>query len=252
MIREVDLLEYNKLIQVQINNGVDYSEQYKGSRKTLIVRNKPLVSLLLSGSYLDLGNLTDKQFGSFLGLFKNHIYKQVSKKNLYHLKIDYNGLSRGKNKQAFDKAEIMNTWYNVDLNSAYWQMGYVLGYVSKNFYEKYIDNDEYKSAKRFCYSFLARQNFREYSNGNRIYCDNSLDQQIFDNIRNKLYCIIERALDICQDDYLEYNIDSITVSNSKLPAVIQFFDDLQLKFSVNEFVKLSENKFILKGRVRNF
>jgi hypothetical protein len=99
---------------------------------------------------------------------------------------------------------------------------------------------------------LARQNFREYSNGNRIYCDNSLDQQIFDNIRNNLYCIIERALDICQDDYLEYNIDSITVSNSKLPAVIQFFDDLQLKFSVNEFVKLSENKFILKGRVRNF
>ena len=252
MIREVSQDEYNKLINLQISNGVSYSEQCKGSRKTLIVKNRPLVSLLLSGSYLELGDLTDKQFGSFLGIFKNHIYKRISKENLFDLKINYNGLSRGKNKENFNKAEILCKWYNVDLNSAYWQMGYNLGYISKNFHDKYLYRDEYKSAKRFCYSFLARPNFRIYSSGNKIECDNTLDQRIFDNIRNKLYCIIEDCLNLSENDYLEYNIDSITIPENKLNIVIDYLEKNNLVYTINDYIKLSDTQFILKNKVRKF
>jgi len=252
MIREVDLDEYNKLIQVQKNNGVSFSEQYKGSRKTLFVRNKPLASVLLSGSFLDLGELTEHQFGSFLGLFKRHLYQQYKKNELQHLKINYNGFSRGKNKELFKKAELLHRWYNIDLNSAYWQIGFMLGYVSKNFHDKYIDRPEYKSAKRLCYSFLARQNFKEYSGGIKIFCDGSMDQQIFDNIRNKLYLVIEQALMISNDDYLEYNIDSVTISHSKLEAVKKMFDDYGLRYSINDYIKISSKEYLLKDKVRIF
>lgn len=252
MIREVSLAEYNKLINLQIENGVSYSEQFKGSRKTLIVKNRPLVSLLLSGSYLELDNLTNNQFGSFLGLFKNHIYRQLKKNDLFDLKISYNGLSRNKNKKLYEQAPILTTWYNVDLKSAYWQMGYILGYVSKNFYSKYMELDEYKSAKRFCYSFLARPNYRIYSNGQRINCDNTMDQQIFDNIRNKLYSIIQQGLDLCENECIEYNIDSITVSSRYLKTITDYFDSLSLVYSVNEMLKLNEHQYLLKNKVRKF
>ena len=89
MAKPVSLERYSEIVELQKKNGVPFSEHFKGSRKTLYVYNKPFVTLLSGGNYLDLGDISDAQFKSFIGTFKKTLYKRkkTHKKLNYDLKI---------------------------------------------------------------------------------------------------------------------------------------------------------------------
>lgn len=256
MTKNVTLERYNSLVELQIKNGVPYSEHYKGSRKTLFVHEKPYVTLLSGGNYLEIGEISDAQFNSFIGTFKKTLYKNIieNPKLLTH-KVEFSGTSRGKNREAFNSIPVDSYFWSLDLSSAYWQMGYRLGYVSKNFYEKYIGNDDYKVVKRLCFSFLARCNYKTYQYKNENYqidCDNTLDQLVYDNIRHELYNIIAGALEIAGDNYIDYNIDAIGFKNGVRKEVVQYFKEQNLVFKMLPAVKVSETHYDLKDKIKKF
>jgi len=247
---------YSELLELQIKNGVPISEHFKGSRKTLIVYNQPFVTTLAGGNYLELGGISDAKFKSFIGIFKKTLYKNIQDHpELLIKKIVFNGTSRGKNITAFNSVPVESYFWNLDLSSAYWQMGYRLGYVSKFFYEKYIDNNDYKVAKRLCFSFLARCNFKTYMvNGQKyeIACDNTLDQLVYDNIRKELYKIIAGALEIAGESYIDYNIDAISFKNDKRKEVVKYFEESHLVFKLIPAIKISETHYEIKDKIRKF
>ena len=256
MAKPVSLERYSELVELQKKNGVPYSEHFKGSRKTLIVHNKPFVTLLTGGNYLELGEISDAQFNSFIGAFKKNLYKKLAQTpDLITKKILFSGTSRGKNKDAFNSVPVESYYWNLDLSSAYWQMGYRLGYVSKTFYEKYISRNEYKVVKRLCFSFLARCNLKTYNwNGEpyEIICDNTLDQLVYDNVRNELYKIISGALDIAGEDYVDYNIDAISFKQNVKKEIVSYFEEQGLVFKLLPVIKVSETEYNLKDKIRNF
>jgi hypothetical protein len=256
MAKSVTAEKYSELLELQIKNGVPYSEHTKGSRKTLIVHNKPFVTLLDGGKYLELGQISDAQFSSFIGTFKKTLYKNISENpELFTKQIKFNGTSRGKNRKSFESVPTESYFWNLDLSSAYWQMGYRLGYVSKKFYEKYIFNDDYKVVKRLCFSFLARSNYKTYTFNNEKYqieCDNTLDQLVYDNIRNELYKIIDGALEIAGDNYVDYNIDAISFTNKARKEVVKYFEEQKLVFKLIPAIKVSPTHYELKDIVRKF
>lgn len=256
MAKAVTLERYLELVELQKKNGVPYSEHCKGSRKTLYVYNKPFVTLLAGGNYLDLGDISDAQFNSFIGTFKKTLYKNLSESpDLITKKIVFAGTSRGKNREAFNSVPVESYYWNLDLSSAYWQMGYRLGYVSKNFYEKYISRNEYKVVKRLCFSFLARCNFKTYNFNGEEYemvCDNTLDQLVYDNVRNELYNLIAGALDIAGHDYIDYNIDAISFKQSVKKQVVQYFEEQGLVFKLLPVIKVSETEYEVKDKIRKF
>lgn len=256
MAKPVSQERYDELLELQKRNGVPFSEHFKGSRKTLYVYNKPFVTLLSGGNYLELGEISDLQFKSFIGTFKKSLYKNLSETpELMTKKIVFNGTSRGKNHSAFQSVPVESYYWYLDLNSAYWQMGYRLGYVSKNFYEKYITKDEYKVVKRLCFSFLARCNYKHYNfNGENIeiVCDNSVDQLVYDNVRNELYKIIAGALDIAGDSYIDYNIDAISFKQNVKKQVVQYFEQQGLVFKLLPVVKISDTHYEVKDKIKKF
>jgi hypothetical protein len=251
---EVGLDEYEQIKRVQLQNGSDVREHSHGSRKKLFVLNK-LVAAHAHTSNLDLGDLNQKQFVSFLGTFNKHLYAKFLKQpELYNLDITFSGIAREKNAGFWHSLKKGTYFYNVDLSSAYWQIAHKLGYISTKFFEDYQNVDSYKQAKRYCISFLARTNktmFRMPNAEYEIHCDNSVLQKVYDNIRNELYNCVQKSI-FNVSDWLEYNIDGVTVMSDNLDAVCEEFKGMGLAFKITECRKVSETEYTYGSKLRVF
>ena len=247
--------EYDKLQNVQFLNKNFVTEQYIGSRKKLFSNNK-MIATVSAYNNLEIGGITKTQFNSFLGTFNKQLYKQFSKDpSLYDLKIDFKGVSREKNIEQWELLKEGDYFYNLDLRSAYWQVAHKLGYLNDKMFETYMPTDEYKMAKRVCISFLARKNYMLYHPANedsfKIQCDTGVLTQVYKNIRHYLY----RTMTSCISDdlkWLEYNIDGITVTSEYLLQIGKYFQDLNLKYKINECRKLNDKEYLYGGKQRKF
>lgn len=255
-MKQVSSEKYVQLLNLQKSNCTPYSEHIQGSRRTLIVYNKVVCTTIVGGSFLDIGSISDSQFISFLATFKRGLYAAIKKNpEIAYNKISFKGTSRSKNKAKFDSIPVNDFYWNIDIVSAYWQMGYRLGYVSKTFYTKYMHNPAYKQVKRLAFSFLARTNFRLYvlnDNKYRIDCDNTIHQTVYDNVRNELYSIISRVVEEAKDDYIDYNIDSVSVTKYKKDQILNYFKGLGIEVKATPVIKISEKEYSHKDRIRKF
>jgi peptide methionine sulfoxide reductase MsrB len=252
---EIDQEHYENTKSVLIKNGASVSEQTHGSRKILIADGS-ICGFSETRYYIPLSeNITKSQFNSFLGAFTKSLYNQIKKNNdLLSLQIDFDGVSRDKNPAAWKKIKSKEIFYNVDLSSAYWQMAFRLNYISKNLYESYMFRDEFKEAKRYCVSFLARENEMNYFDGReiaRVTCDISALERIYGNIRNSLYNSIDELKQI-SSTWVEYNIDGISVSAKELQKICEALDKMNLIYKVNECIKIDKFEYYQKGKIRKF
>lgn len=255
-MKEVSVEKYNTLINLQKNNGTNYSEHLKGSRRILKVNNR-IVCATSTSSGIDLGEISKEKFIGFIASFKRNIYSHMENNpDNFHKKIDFYGFSRKKNRNKWSELPLTTKFWNIDLSSAYWQMGYRLGYISKNFYLKYLHKDEYKQAKRLCFTFLARHNLKTYFFNKSEYtieCDNSCEQLIYDNVRNELYNIIAICNQIAELDCLEHNIDGITICCPQVKEkIIEYLKNEDLHFKINEGIKISDSQYFIKSKIRKF
>ena len=254
--KQVTEEEYQKILALQIINNNSYSEHFRGSRKTLIVFEREICSVLSGGDNLHLGEITDRQFKSFLGSFMRGLYRQFDKHpNLIDHEVEFSGLSKGKNRLEFDKIRNHSYYWNIDLSSAYWQIGHKLGYISDTFYQKYIHKDDFKVVKRLCFSFLSRTNWREYNVNDQTFtisCDNTIERQVYKNVRKELYKTISGALKIAGDEYIDFNIDAISVTKAKRNEILDYFQDQNLEVKLNRVTKINDLQVEVKGKIRNF
>ena len=251
---EIKPEEFNKLIDIQFRTKRFVKEQTIGSRKNLYLDNK-IVATTTHTSNLPIGSITKQQFASFLGAFNRNLYTQLkANDHLMMLTIRFDGITRGSNKNLFKTLEEGEIFYNIDLSSAYWQVAYKLGYISDSLFEKYINQDEFKEAKRYCISFLARPNKMSYSqpNGDKftIHCDTGVLQNVYSNIRNALYSSIQKAKECL--NVLEYNIDGITVTKEDAPIVKERLTKMGFIFKSTLCLKMSDGQYKSGKKVKTF
>lgn len=248
---EVNAERYDAIKNIQTRNGTPFNEHRFGSRKNLWV-NKSIIASTATYSNLQLGELPQEQFVAFLAGFNRHLYTQFDKNpTLFDLKIQFNGISKQKNTPLWNSMKIPSFFYNIDLDSAYWQIAHRLGYISNTMFERYKDQDEYKQAKRYCISFLARTNSMSYANGYEIQCDISPLQRVYDNIRNELYLCIQKCVQ-CAENCVEYNIDGLSVLVGDIQPVKNCLYEMKLDFKITECVKISPTHYRCKGKERLF
>lgn len=256
---DVPETEYRKIVAMQDQNKTLYIEQTFGSRKKLFVEGN-LIATTASNSNLDLGELSQQQFYSFLGAFNRTLYKQFhTYPELFNLRVSFKGVARSKNIQVWNTMKTGMYFYNVDLSSAYWQMAYKLGYISKKLFDAFMNVDTYKEAKRYCISFLARsckttyrmldtgQNVKQFT----VVCDTQPLRQVYDNIRNKLYETIQEGISGI-DDHVEYNIDGVSVLAKDLDVVRSRFREMGLTYKTTECRKVSDFEYTYGCKLRNF
>ena len=253
---ELTEYDYELAKQTVVKNGGKLWEHNVGGRKNLYTDGM-FCATTSQGDYLPLNrNITRQKFSSFLGVFKRNLYSQFSKnQNLYNLNIEFTGVSREKNYEIFNAMQVGQTYFVIDLNSAYWQMAHQLGYISKKLYLAYIDKDEYKEAKRYCISFLARTNHMQYFDGreiDKVHCNVDCMVKVYDNIRNGLYNAIDKARSNVTN-WVEYNIDAVCVMERDVPLVSYAFDEMKLSYKIKEYVKTDELEFMTdRGLLRKF
>ena len=115
-------------------------------------------------------------------------------------------------------------------------------------------DDDYKEAKRYCISFLARDNQMKYYDGRKIdivTCDTSCLYQIYENIRHELYRCIKEVYSNTTD-WIEFNIDGINVLEKDLNLICDKFKELGLSYKINECVKIDKQEYFHKGQIRKF
>jgi hypothetical protein len=255
-MKEVSVDKYNSLINLQKENGTNYSEHIKGSRKILKV-GKRIVCATSTSFEIDLGEISSAKFIGFIASFKRNLYYQMEKNPDSFFKIiQFTGYSKNKNRELWNKINVGDKFWNIDLSSAYWQMGYRLGYISNNVFKKYLNQDDYKQAKRLCFTFLARKSSKKYFSKNKeliIECENSIEQNIYNNVRNELYNLIANCKAISNEFCLEHNIDGITIiCPEKKQEVIDYLKSENLFFKINEGIKISKDKFFIKSKIKKF
>jgi hypothetical protein len=225
-----------------------------GSRRKLIVGGKIRASHMRS-EMLDLGGITHKQFSTFLGSFSKQLYKSFAEKEcLYNLKINFKDVSKRKNFKKWDSMSVGAVFYCVDLKSAYWQIARKLEYIDDDFYKLYLRNDTYKRAKRYCVSFLARKNKMHYTIDELHYdvnCEDEVFRNVYKNIRNELYNSITKVVPLCSD-FIEYNIDGISVLANDVDIVTDAFIKAGLDYKITRCVKINDETYTHGCGSKNF
>jgi hypothetical protein len=251
---EVSVKDYILIKENYINSGRVINEQIFGSRKNLFDENNKLIVSNVQNNSIDLGKLSKANFFSFIGLFNKNLYQNLRlKEGLLDLKIPFSGMSRKKNRKNFDNLPIGTFFYNLDLNSAYWQIVFKLGYINYDLYKKYQNADEYKMVKRLCISFLSRHNRKNYYIDGKefsIFCDTTALKQVYTNIRNTLYQLFNDCAD--NSDYIAYNIDSIYIEKKDLPKIKTILNDLELDYKLTLCQKTASKEYTYGNEKRFF
>ena len=250
----VDIESYENLKSIQLKNKSVIQEHFIGSRKKLYSQGV-MIATHSATTHLEIGDISIQQFNSFLGTFSKQLYKTlIENPSLFDLHIDFNHPSRAKNYELWEDLEPGNFFYNIDLNSAYWQVAYKLGYLNEKMYKTYIDLNEYKQVKRLCISFLARSNKKRYYLDDlefEVVCDNKTLHQVYRNIRYYLYNIIYDAVCLTEN-WIDYNIDGVRVLAKDVNLIKDYFLENELKFKTTECRKIDEVNYLYGNKERKY
>lgn len=253
---EVTKDEYDKILATQKANGTKYREQVTGGRKSLYV-GKILVASIVNSNSLQLDNVSDKEFVQLLAVFQKNVNKSLlTDDNLFGLSIPYSGYSKAKNKEIWVNLGVSQCFYSFDISNAYWQFAYRLGYISRSLYEDYAYIDNFKTAKRYCVTFLARGKKMSYTDSNGlkydINCDNRIYDKVYSNIRNAIYQAVSDIREGLDDGWVEFNTDGVSVLPIYADLVKDRFKKLGLEFKITLCRKVNDHQYSSGIKVKNF
>lgn len=273
---ELDSISYDKVIHNQINNKNDVLEVIVSGRKKLYKTFNPKVILdnkgkektvcksLLCVNKINndsIGNITIKSFMLFLAEFKINLNKNLIKNNkLWNLHIDYENSKQKTNIHKWNDLEIGSYFYCIDFKSAYWQMAYKLGYIDERIYNQYINLDDYKSAKRLCFSFLSRsvkgifhnKKFNDTGKNLVIDCDNSFYRNIYGNVRNLLNNLLLDMVNLTDGNYLYYNTDGIYITKEYIDIIKNYLKNEKILYKMTLCKKINEKQYFLGNKLKQF
>ena len=262
-----DDFEFGARMKTCYRNANPFCEHIKGQRVKIYRGSHFMMSKEMTG--IDLGGINGRQFSSFLGVFTKNLHKQFeSNPSLYDKKITFIGSNKKAYfKSVWDDVEVGDYFFDVDIKNAYWQALRKLGYIDSRLYNRYLEQDEYKKAKRFCVSFLKRTNKVNYyypmverpqsKSDYGVYtinCDNTLYSKIFANVCNEVYNTIYYAMkDVDSDKIISYNTDNVVViGKENVDKIKRAFNKFGYLYKNSICKKISESEYTRGGKIRTF
>jgi hypothetical protein len=138
-------------------------------------------------------------------------------------------------------------FYLIDASHCYWRVAYILGYISKNVYEKYAENKELKTLKNISLSILSSTIKREYYQNGEKYLEIESDitdyKKIYNNIRHYAYNNSGEVKDAIPDFCIAYRVDGVYLLREGLKRAKAIFDKNNLLYKVTKCVKIDEKNY---------
>ncbi len=272
---ELDTSQYSRIIKNKISNKYNLIEIIVSGRKKLFkILDEPKKTVSKKGkeriehktlictnkiSDIGIGNLKKESFTAFLAEFKRNLHKTIIEKpELLELKIGYNKSKARKDTTNWDKIVDGDYFYCIDFKSAYWQIGYKIGYVSEEMFKSYIGLDDYKSAKRLCFSFLGRNVLANYFSESligkmtSIRCNTNAYKNVYDNVRNLLNNYLYEMVNLTNGNYILYHTDGICVPVEYVNPIKKFLIDNELLFKITICKKLNNSQYSIGNELMKF
>lgn len=251
--------EFDRTIRTLKNNPnhKQFIVLQKGGVRKIIVAGKEIRKIINGKGTIDTGVLQTKQFFAWLRVFNKKIDDKIySTPHLQSLSIKFKGVNRWENNDMWHQI-VGKRFYIIDIQHAYWQMLYRVGYIDKEYYEKYADDDQYKEAKRLCAAFLARETKAFYQKNYgpakkpwTIECSYPGRQQAFKNIRHELYNILQQASLKFPLGIFKVAVDGAYVTPEYIKQVKEYFLSIGVKTKITDCFKISDNNYIVNGKIK--
>jgi len=150
-------------------------------------------------------------------------------------------------RDAWYRLNVNEIFYLVDARACYWRIAMMLGYISKNIFEKYMD-DELKTARNMALAVWTTSIRKDYySKGvktHEISCDISPYQIIYNNIRNFTYNHSGETRAALGKDFIAYRVDGVYCLPTGLTVAKASFRKAGLDYRVTKCVKIDEKNYV--------
>jgi hypothetical protein len=255
-------VEFLRIVNSQLSNKRMVYEERIGQRRKLYIDSdnlgadgKPIKKLLCTNKVENSFKLSisEKDFMLFLAHFKKELKRNLKKLEPLPNPENIKYVVGRKNFEFWKSISIGTCFYNIDIKSAYWQMGHKLGYIGDNMFNAYFDLDTYKEPKRLCISFLGRTKKVINHNTNKTESvDTSLEKRVYSDIRNLLYSHITKIADLVDGEYVSYITDGIYLKNDKVDIVKKYLKDNDIVFKITKCKKVSDTSYMNGSKLSNF
>jgi hypothetical protein len=227
----------NLFIKQLINYNIDY--YYFNSGETEYLKVGDVLYIFVSSGKINKGLY-------LFGMVKKDFNNWIDENDNYSFEKDYKNNYVAKLKVNEDEL------IKIDINHAYWRIAYLNGYISEKTYKhglKLKDDDE-NMKKVYCMSLSTQgmsRKLRGYTglnlNGKEIFINKpQLHKEIYDDIRNKTYKIMDELSNMIKKDFVKYNVDCITFKDeSNIETVENYLKSKNLTYKIEKYGKDSKN-----------
>jgi hypothetical protein len=151
------------------------------------------------------------------------------------------------NQQAWEKLNGDDDFFLVDARHCYWRVAYVLGYISKHIYFRYLISEDYKRLRNISLSILMSGIRREYyRSGEKIHsieCDVSQYRLIYKNIRFFTYNHSGMVRSMIGEQCIGYRTDGIFCTRAGLKETVYMFENNNLPCKITRCIKIDEKNY---------
>lgn len=115
--------------------------------------------------------------------------------------------------------------YSYDINHAYWRIAYINGYISENTYNHglRLKDADTNMKQLYCMALSVQGAAKtldgyigDAKTGNKITIQkNPIHRDIYTDIRNRTYKIMDELAYMLGNDFISYNVDCISFKNAK-------------------------------------
>jgi len=142
--------------------------------------------------------------------------------------------------------------FKIDINHAYWRIAYLNGYISDKTYKsglKLKDQDKYMK-QAYCMALSTQgisRKLRGYKGSNlngkvKSIEKTRLHKDIYSDIRNKTFKVMDELAYLIKDDFVSYNVDCITFKNNKnIETIENYLKSKNLTFKIEKYGKDGKN-----------
>lgn len=243
---EVKTKESYDIILSNLKAKPEYFVQIRGGRKTVIIGNKPIV-IYQKKRTQDI-EINRELAKTIMKVVRASVTRYINKNlNKEIPLIPQKAPVIYTNKSLWNKLPVNTEFYLIDAKHCYWRIAYILGYISKNVYEKYKDNPEYKTLRNIALAILNTSIRREYYNNgekiNEIECDVSLYRQIYKNIRFYTYNNSGEIRDSVNGSCIGYRVDGLYLLKPAISKAKKIFEKNDLLYDIKKCIKIDNKNY---------
>lgn len=251
MIRTTNNIGFDKSFYTLIANRETFKVVKKRSNASVIMNGKPILKV---GSDSKRTKEEIEAMKTMFSILKKQAIKYFIKNKNVIVPIEKKHIVVFRNGRLYDSLENDAEFYCIDIRHCYWRIAYLIGWISKGIYEKYINQKELRN--KSLGSIQASKKVIYVKDGiviNEFEESNELFKILYTNVRHTAYNVVgDIAKSIGLNCVLKYNMDAIFIFEKDISKVQKWFNKNKLFYKIKLCNKVDNIQYRIQDELFKF